>query len=75
MQRYYRAAKLVRQVNTILLQNLHARLYPRHRARPIDEEFQRVDELLDMRDGPVRARPAAMLDAFLRCSAHPSCRA
>ena len=28
MQRYYRAAKLVRQVNTLLLQNLHARLYP-----------------------------------------------
>src|SRR5205823_14325091 len=28
MQRYYRAAKLVRQINTILLQNLHARLYP-----------------------------------------------
>ena len=28
MQRYYRAAKLVRQMNTILLQNLHARLYP-----------------------------------------------
>ncbi len=28
MQRYYRAAKVVRQVNTILLQNLHARLYP-----------------------------------------------
>ena len=52
MQRYYRAAKLVRQVNTILLQNLHARLYPAaHRRRsPIDAEFQRVDELLDMRD-------------------------
>ncbi len=28
MQRYYRAAKLVRQVNIILLQNLHARLFP-----------------------------------------------
>jgi hypothetical protein len=26
MQRYYRAAKVVRQVNTILLQNMHARL-------------------------------------------------
>ena len=28
MQRYYRAAKLVRQVNVILLQNLHPRLFP-----------------------------------------------
>jgi [protein-PII] uridylyltransferase len=28
MQRYYRAAKLVRQVNVILLQNLHSRLFP-----------------------------------------------
>jgi len=73
MQRYYRAAKLVRQVNTILLQNIHARL---HRAATepiaIDGEFQRVDELLDMRDDDLFARrPAAMLDAFLTLQRHP----
>ncbi|HET9046838.1 MAG TPA: [protein-PII] uridylyltransferase [Casimicrobiaceae bacterium] len=67
MQRYYRAAKLVRQVNIILLQNIHARLNPAATAPvPIDAEFQRVDELLDMRDDDLFAkRPSAMLDAFL----------
>ncbi len=49
MQRYYRAAKSVRQVNVILLQNLHARLFPAQLAvRPIDDDFQAVDELLDL---------------------------
>jgi len=67
MQRYYRAAKLVRQVNTILLQNLHARLHPAAMSPvPIDADFQAVDELLDVRDESLFAqRPAAMLDAFL----------
>ena len=73
MQRYYRAAKLVRQVNTILLQNVHARLYPAATEPvPIDDEFQRVDELLDIRDDALFARrPAAMLDAFLTMQRHP----
>ena len=49
MQRYYRAAKLVRQVNMILLQNLHARLFPASTGpSPIDDEFVAVDELLDI---------------------------
>jgi [protein-PII] uridylyltransferase len=72
MQRYYRAAKLVRQVNTILLQNVHARLYPAA-TEPvvIDAEFQRVDELLDVRDDDLFSRrPAAMLDAFLTLQRH-----
>jgi [protein-PII] uridylyltransferase len=72
MQRYYRAAKLVRQVNTILLQNVHARLYPAA-TEPvlIDAEFQRVDELLDVRDDELFSRrPAAMLDAFLTLQRH-----
>jgi len=72
MQRYYRAAKLVRQVNTILLQNIHARLHPAATEPvPIDAEFQRVDELLDMRDDDLFARrPQAMLDAFLALQRH-----
>ena len=72
MQRYYRAAKVVRQINTILLQNLHARLYPAATDPvPIDEEFQRVDELLDARDEALfERRPAAMLDAFLTLQRH-----
>jgi [protein-PII] uridylyltransferase len=72
MQRYYRAAKLVRQVNTILLQNLHARLYPAATEPvPIDAEFQQVDELLDVRDPHLfDERPAAILDAFLMLQRH-----
>ena len=34
MQRYYRAAKAVTQLNTILLQNLEARLVPAARRAP-----------------------------------------
>jgi [protein-PII] uridylyltransferase len=72
MQRYYRAAKLVRQVNIILLQNIHARLHPAATEPvPIDAEFQQVDELLDLRDESVFVnRPAAMLDAFLMLQQH-----
>ncbi len=76
MQRYYRAAKLVRQVNIILLQNIHARLYPAATLPvPIDGEFQRVDELLDMCDEELFVRrPAAMLDAFLLLQQHRELR-
>lgn len=67
MQRYYRAAKLVLQINTILLSNLHARLHPAATTPVIiDGEFQQVDELLDIREDDLFARrPSAMLDAFL----------
>ncbi|MEO8344078.1 MAG: [protein-PII] uridylyltransferase [Betaproteobacteria bacterium] len=72
MQRYYRAAKLVRQVNIILLQNLHARIYPAQSPPvPFDAEFETVDELLEVRDEELFARrPAAMLDAFLMMQKH-----
>jgi [protein-PII] uridylyltransferase len=73
MQRYYRAAKLVRQLNTILLQNLHARLFPADSDPiPIDGEFVAIDELLHARDERLfERRPGAMLDAFLRMQRHP----
>ena len=73
MQRYYRAAKFVRQVNTIVLQNLHARLYPAATTpTPIDARFQRVDELLDLTDERLFERePSAMLDAFLALQRDP----
>src|SRR5262249_46479123 len=67
MQRYYRAAKSIRQLNVILLQNLHARLFPAEvKVVPIDDEFQAVDELLDLKDeATFEDRPGAILDAFL----------
>ncbi len=73
MQRYYRAAKSIRQINVILLQNLHARLFPAQvSVRPIDADFQAVDELLDVRDEELFARrPPAILEAFLQLQRHP----
>jgi [protein-PII] uridylyltransferase len=73
MQRYYRAAKSIRQINVILLQNLHARLFPAEVAvQSIDANFQAVDELLDVRDEALFARdPGTMLDAFLALQRHP----
>jgi [protein-PII] uridylyltransferase len=73
MQRYYRAAKSIRQLNVILLQNLHARLFPAEvKVVPIDDEFQAVDELLDLRDEQTFARrPGAIFDSFLRLQQHP----
>jgi len=73
MQRYYRAAKSVRQIGVILLQNLHARLFPAQLVvQPINDEFQAVDELLDLRDDELYSkRPAAILDSFLTLQMHP----
>jgi len=73
MQRYYRAAKTVRQVNTILLQNLHARLFPIPRDPvPIDAQFCAIDELLHVASEDLFDRkPSAMLDAFLLMERHP----
>ena len=72
MQRYYRAAKLVSQVNAVLLHNVHARLYPAATEPvPIDGDFQQVDELLDITDPDLfLRRPSAMLDAFLMMQRH-----
>ena len=73
MQRYYRAAKTVRQVNTILLQNLHARLFPIARDPvPIEGPFCSIDELLHVESEDLfDRRPSAMLDAFLLMERHP----
>jgi len=73
MQRYYRAAKTVRQVNTILLQNLHARLFPIPRDPvPITPDFCAIDELLHVASEDLFDRkPSAMLDAFLLMERHP----
>ena len=73
MQRYYRAAKAIRQLNVVLLQNLHARLFPAEvKVQEIDAEFQAVDELLDVRDEELFARRrGAIFDSFLTLQRHP----
>jgi [protein-PII] uridylyltransferase len=73
MQRYYRAAKSIRQINVILLQNLHARLFPAEvKVQAVDADFQAVDELLDLKDEELFAkRPSAIFDSFLALQRHP----
>ena len=53
MQRYYRAAKTVTQLNTILLQNIEARLFPQPDVAPrrLNERFEVRSELLDVVGG------------------------
>jgi [protein-PII] uridylyltransferase len=74
MQRYYRTAKAVTQLNTILLQNVGAAIFPSADAapQPINERFQAVRELLDARDPDVFERePHAILEGFLLLQQHP----
>ncbi len=69
MQRYYWAAKLVTQLNTLLVQNIEERLFPRpgESARRIDDDFQVLHDRLDIIDPEAFARkPQLLLTAFLR---------
>ena len=74
MQRYFRTAKAVTQLNTILLQNLGAAIFPAFDVppEPINERFQAVRELLDVRDPAVFERePRAILESFLLLQQKP----
>jgi len=67
MQRFYRAAKEVRQLNEIVLQNLGAKIFPQRTGKPvrINERFQNRNELLEaMDEGLFRREPAALFEAF-----------
>ncbi len=72
MQRYYRTAKAVSQLNTILLQNLRARVVASDRTyRPINARFGVRNELLAARDEWLFERePAAILETFLLLQEH-----
>ncbi|MBS0336032.1 MAG: [protein-PII] uridylyltransferase [Proteobacteria bacterium] len=77
MQRYFRAAKAITQLNTILLQNLGARLSPRPTLQPreLNERFQAHGELLDARDERVfETEPSAILESFLLMQQHHDLR-
>jgi [protein-PII] uridylyltransferase len=68
MQHYYRNAKLVTQLNSLVMQVLADRLQPARPGPPIiiDSHFQMVRELLDVRDEEVFQRhPRAILECFL----------
>ena len=68
MQGYYRNAKAITLLNTILLQNIGAALTPENEQlpQPIDDYFQSVGGLLDICDETVFNRqPSLILDSFL----------
>jgi [protein-PII] uridylyltransferase len=72
MQHYYWAAKAVTQLNTILLQNIKAQLFPQLGAsRPINEHFAEINGLIDIvRDDVFQTTPSAMLEVFLLIAQH-----
>ncbi|WON75107.1 [protein-PII] uridylyltransferase [Nitrosospira sp. Is2] len=78
MQRYYRAAQGVTQINTILLLTLEARISPGANAVPviINERFQKRSEWLEARDEDLfHKEPAAILESVLLLQQHPELKA
>jgi [protein-PII] uridylyltransferase len=73
MQRYYWAAKAVTQLNTILLQNIEAQLFPQPlNPQPINSRFNEVNGLIDITDDDTfEATPSAMLEVFLLLAQRP----
>lgn len=74
MQRYYRVAKQVTQLNTLVLQNLAVRYRPLalSQTRAINPRFQADSELLDIVDEQVFERePSALLECFLLMQRNP----
>jgi [protein-PII] uridylyltransferase len=73
MQRYYRAANAVGQLNTILLQNMSTRIVPQ-----IDREWHPLNARFGIRGGLLEARsedayehdPASVLETFLLMQQH-----
>jgi [protein-PII] uridylyltransferase len=77
MQRYYRAAKTVTQLNTIVLQNIATRLFPQpdEPPRSLNERFQVKGELLDVVDEKLFERkPHTILESFLLMMQHHELR-
>jgi [protein-PII] uridylyltransferase len=77
MQGYYRNAKAITQLNTILLQNLEARFAPAPEAAPraLNERFQARGTLLEARREDLFERePRAILESFLLMQQHGELR-
>ena len=73
MQRFYRTANNVRDLNNILLLNLRARLLPPPESPPVplNERFEVHHELLEARTGDLFERdPPAILETFLILQQH-----
>ncbi|WP_228893044.1 [protein-PII] uridylyltransferase [Pseudoduganella aquatica] len=74
MQRYYWAAKTVTQLNSILLQNIEARLFPQPcEPTPINARFNEVNGFIDMvADDTFEKTPSAMLEVFVLMTERPA---
>ncbi len=73
MQRYYRTAKAITQLNTLLLQNIAVQLLSGEDAEPdiLNERFQAAHELLEAREPDLfERRPGAILESFLLLQQH-----
>ncbi len=73
MQRYYRNAKVITQLNVIVLQTIEAALFPARQVAPIPvtAEFVNAGGLLDVIDtGVFVRRPSALLEVFLVMQQH-----
>jgi [protein-PII] uridylyltransferase len=73
MQRYYWAAKTVTQLNTILLQNIEARLFPQPIVPvPVNPRFNEVNGFIDIaQDDTFQAAPSALLEIFVLMTERP----
>jgi [protein-PII] uridylyltransferase len=77
MQAYYRTAKAVTQANTIVLQNLEARLLPQPDDPPrvLNERFRVRGELLEVAAQSLfEKQPSTILESFLLLMQHQELR-
>jgi [protein-PII] uridylyltransferase len=78
MQRYYRAARGVRQINTILLVTIRAALFPDTNEAPliINARFQKRGQLLEARHENVFSEdPGAIFESVLLLQQNPELKA
>ncbi|HEY0491043.1 MAG TPA: [protein-PII] uridylyltransferase [Telluria sp.] len=73
MQRYYWAAKTVTQLNTILLQNIEAQLFPQDSVpEAINERFNDVGGFIDIADdNTFETTPSSILEMFVLMTERP----
>lgn len=74
MQRYYWAARVVSQLNTILMQGLEERLFFSSERLPttIDNDFEITNNRLELKDEQaIQHNPGLIFTAFLHLQQHP----
>jgi len=74
MQRYYWAAKTVTQLNTILVQDIEAHLFPQGSSSiAINERFNDVNAFIDISSDDVfQKTPSALLEMFVLMTERPA---